>query len=108
MSENDVYKLEVIPLIDVLEYEMQATIGITTNQSPHNIIDYLIDNPSVFLASPAIGRFNLVLGVRFQHPNSLSDFVASELLSVQGIGSTETYLHTKRINPVTSLGLYKW
>jgi len=98
MLQNEVYKLNVVPLVDALQYEVEATTGITTNhQFPHKIIDSIIEHPEVFLASVSLGRFNLIIGTRFRSANLLNQFVTTVLPSIPGISSTETYLHTKRL-----------
>ena len=40
MWQNEVYKIEVVPIANVLEYETQAIVGITINRPlTHRIID---------------------------------------------------------------------
>jgi len=98
MLQNEVYKLNVVPIAEVLHCEAEATIGITINhQSPHKIIDTILEHSSVFLASVSLGRFNLVIATRFHKLNLLNQFVTEFLPSIPGIGSTETYLHGKRL-----------
>jgi DNA-binding Lrp family transcriptional regulator len=98
MSQNGVFKLEVVPITDLLEYESQATMGITiSRESPHKIIDSIIENPSVYLASVSLGRFNLIIATRFRTTDLLNHFVTTTLPSIPGISSTETYFHVKRL-----------
>jgi len=97
MSQNEVFKLEVVPLTDMFEYEAQATVGININhQFPHRVIDAIIEHPAVVLAAVTIGRFNLVIVTRFSNIKLLYHFITTELPSIQGISYTETYLHIKR------------
>ena len=96
MLEHGVYKIEVVPNPEILEYEAWATIGITiNNQYAHNVIDSIIKYPAVYLASVSLGRFNIVMACRFANTELLNQFVRVELPSIQGISSTETFLHNK-------------
>lgn len=98
MLQNEVYKVQVVPIVDALAYEVEATIGINTDQQfPHKIIDSIIEHPGVFLASVCLGRFNLVIGVRLRNIDLLNQFITEVLPSIPGISFTETYLHTKRL-----------
>lgn len=98
MLQNEVYKLEVIPITDVLEYEAQATIGITiNNKPPHQILDAILEHPAVYLASVALGKFNLLVAVRFRSTKLLNEFTTSFLPSISGISYTETFLYSKRL-----------
>ncbi len=96
MLDNEVYKLEVVPNPEILKYEAWATIGITINQQyAHKVIDSIIEYPAVYLASVSLGRFNLIIAARFHNTNLLNQFVTMGLPSIQGISSTETFLHNK-------------
>lgn len=96
MLDNEVYKLEVVPNPEILKYEAWATIGITINQQyAHKVIDSIIEYPAVYLASVSLGRFNLIIAARFHNANLLNQFVMMGLPSIQGISSTETFLHNK-------------
>lgn len=98
MLQNEVYKLNLVPVAEALHCEAEATIGITINHRfPHKIIDAILKHPSVFLASISLGRFNLVIATRFHKLHLLNQFVTEFLPSIPGIGSTETYLHGKRL-----------
>ncbi|MFC1911955.1 Lrp/AsnC family transcriptional regulator [Chloroflexota bacterium] len=96
MLDNEVYKVEVVPNPEILEYEAWATMGITINhQSAHKLIDSLIKYPAVYLASVSLGRFNVIIAARFQNTNLLNQFVTGDLSSIPGISSVETHLHNK-------------
>lgn len=98
MSQNEVYKLEVLPITDSWEYQSQATTGITINhQSPHKILDSIIEHPAVHLASVSLGRFNLIIATSFYNTDLLNQFVTVVLPSIPGISSVETYLHSRRL-----------
>lgn len=96
MLDNEVYEVEVVPNPEILEHEAWATMGITINQQhAHKVIDSIIKYPDVYLASVALGRFNLIIAARFHNTNLLNQFVMTDLPSIQGISSTETFLHNK-------------
>lgn len=96
MSVNDIYRVEVVPNPEILEYEERATIGIQIyNKNVHDVLDSIIKNPIVFLASATIGRFNAIIACRFVSIDELYQFVITELPAIPGIVSTETFLHDK-------------
>jgi len=95
MLESGVFRLEVVPNPEALEYEVWATMGITVNRFPHKVMNAVIDNPSVYLASLSAGRFNVVIAARFHNIDSLTRFINTELAQIPGVSSVETFLHTK-------------
>lgn len=98
MQQNNVYKIEALPIVDTGGFGAQATIGINiSHHLPHEIIDSIIEHPIVHLASVALGRFNIVIGVRCRNINLLHQFVAEVLSSIPGVVSMEVCLHVKRI-----------
>ena len=98
MQQNNVYKIEALPIVETGGFGAQATIGISiSHHLPHKFIDSIIEHPFVHLASVALGRFNIVIGVRCRNINLLHQFVSEVLSSIPGIISIETCLHVKRI-----------
>jgi len=98
MQKAGIYKIEVVPMGDELESGNRATIGITVhNQSPHKVIDRLLSHPEVTLASVALGRFNVIMGVHLRSISLLDNFITDTLLNIEGVTSSETFLHIKRI-----------
>lgn len=96
MLANQVYKLEVVPNPEVLEHESWATIGITvSNQYAHRVIDSITRHQAVYLASGALGRFNVIVACRFSDSDSLNRFVTEDIRLIPGISSTETFIHNK-------------
>ncbi len=96
MLANEVYKVGVVPNPEMLENEAWATIGITINhQYAHKVIDSIIKYSAVYLASVSLGRFNIIIAARFSNTDLLNQFITVELSSIQGISSTETFLHNK-------------
>jgi Lrp/AsnC family transcriptional regulator, regulator for asnA, asnC and gidA len=98
MKENQLITLEVVPDKEVLEYEAWATIGINTRFSFNtSMLDVLINNPNVYLVSACLGRFDLVIAARFRNIDLLTQFVTTKLVSIAGINSVQTVLHSKPI-----------
>lgn len=96
MLRAGVYHIEVVPNPEVLEYEVWATMGITiNNQFAHKVIDAIIKNQAVYLAAVSIGRFNVMISARFHNMDLLRRFVDMELPQIEGLGSVETFLHSK-------------
>lgn len=96
MLQNGIYKMEVVPNPETLEYQVWATMGIKiNNQTAHNVINAIIEYPSVYLASASTGRFDIVISARFQNIDQLPEFVSKELAKIEGISNVETFLHTK-------------
>jgi len=96
MQKHGVFKIEVAPNPRTLEYEVWATIGIVmTNRSAHEVIDAIVNNPAVYLASVSVGRFNIIIAARFHNIDLLSQFVNVELTRIPGVVAVETFLHTK-------------
>jgi len=96
MLKIGAFNLEVVPNPEVLGYEVWATMGVTTNyQFAHDIIDAILKNPAVYLASVSLGRFNIIVAARFHNINQLHLFVNLELLKIEGVNSVETFLHSR-------------
>jgi len=96
MLKSDVFRIVVVPDPEVLEYEVWATMGIVINhQFAHKVIDAILKDPAVYLASLSIGRFNILISTRFQNINMLSQFVKKKLPSIEGISSVEVFVHNK-------------
>lgn len=96
MLDNEVYKLEVVPNPALLENEMWATTGIVINHQFRNeTMEDIVRHPAVYLASASLGKFNIIIATRFHNTNLLNQFVTVDLLSMLGISSVETFVHTK-------------
>jgi len=96
MQNNGVYKIVAVPNPELLEDNVWATMGITINKRPaHEILDAIVKHPEVYLASVSIGRFNLVIAVRFGNIDFLNHFVTVDLPAIDGVSYVETFLHNK-------------
>jgi Lrp/AsnC family transcriptional regulator, regulator for asnA, asnC and gidA len=96
MLEHEVFRIEVAPNPAILGYEVWATIGIgITQRSAHEVINTIIKNPDVYLASTSIGRFNVVISTRFHNLELFTRFVNEELTKIPGVSSVESFLHTR-------------
>jgi len=81
MLNNGVFKKIVVPDPEVSEYKAWATIGIIVNdQFSHKTMKTLTEHPAVCLASYSIGRFNLIIAVRFHNIDLLGRFVNKSVL----------------------------
>lgn len=98
MLQEEVLKIEVVPNPESMEYEVWATIGLTVNSmSTDKVINNIIQNPAVYLASASLGRFNIVISARFHNIDLLNEFINTEIANTHGIGLTEVFLHTRPI-----------
>ncbi len=96
MLDNNLYKREVVLRPQILEKEIWAMIGITTTgRDAYEVIDTILKYPHVCFASVSLGRFNVLIASRFHNMELLNQFVTTELTSINGIGSTETFVHNK-------------
>lgn len=96
MSNNGVFKIVVVPNPEVLKHAVWATMGITiNNRLAHEVLDSIVKHPEVYLASVAIGRFNLVIAARFHHMDVINQFVNIKLPAIEGISYVETFVHNK-------------
>jgi len=96
MLKDGVFKMQVVPNPDLLQYDVWATMGIViAHESAHKVISEIIGNPAVYLASVSIGRFNIVISARFHNVDLLTEFINSELAQIRGVTTVDTFLHTK-------------
>ena len=98
MSSNNIFRIVVVPNPEVLRHEVWATMGITINKRvDHEILDDIVKYSEVYLASAAVGRFNLVIAARFHHINRVNQFVTIDLPAIEGVSYVETFVHNKPI-----------
>ena len=96
LAKEEVFKIEAVPNPEFLENEVWATMGLTiSHQFSHKVINAILQNPAVYLASVSLGRFNIVISARFHNIALLNEFVNIELAKINGIIAVETFLHTK-------------
>jgi DNA-binding Lrp family transcriptional regulator len=96
MLKEEVFKIEVVPNPVLLEHEIWATMGLIINyQFAHNVINAIIKNPAVYLASVSLGRFNIIISGRFHSVDSLNEFVKANLAEIRGVSAVETFIHTR-------------
>ncbi|MDD5038922.1 MAG: Lrp/AsnC family transcriptional regulator [Dehalococcoidales bacterium] len=83
MLRKGVYRTFVMlnpSLTDVMEYGTHANIGIKIQGcSPHQVIDAILKNPAVYLASVSLGRFNVFIGTRFYDLAMLNNEVVPKI-----------------------------
>jgi len=68
---------------------------IVKHQLAHKVINAIIKDPAVYLASVSIGRFNIIISARFHNIDLLQKFVNTTLTEIKGVGAIATFLHTK-------------
>jgi DNA-binding Lrp family transcriptional regulator len=96
MSDNGLFRIIVVPNPEVLEHEVWATMGININKRlAYEVLDAIVKYPEVYLASVAIGRFNLVIAARFHHIDFINQFINIKLPEIEGVSYVETFLHNK-------------
>jgi Lrp/AsnC family transcriptional regulator, regulator for asnA, asnC and gidA len=96
MASNEVFKIQVVPNIEVLDYEAWATMGININyQFDHGSLDSLVKTQAIYLISTSLGRFNLIVAARFHNMDSLTHFVKTELQKIPGVTCVEVFLHSQ-------------
>jgi len=96
MLKEGSFKVVVCANPYVLEYEVWATIGLNIVEwSADDVINTLITNPAVYLASACLGRFNIVISAHFKNTDSLNEFVQVELAETKGISAIEIFLHAR-------------
>jgi DNA-binding Lrp family transcriptional regulator len=57
-----------------------------------SVVEALIKRPSVKFVSPATGRFDVIIFTLFKSNDELSQFVESELASIDGVKDSETFI----------------
>jgi Lrp/AsnC family transcriptional regulator for asnA, asnC and gidA len=96
MLKEGVFKIEVVPSLQSMEYQVWATMGLTIRyQSAHKVISAIVKNPAVYLASVSLGRFNIIIAARFPNIDLLNEFIHIELLQITGVSAIEAFIHTK-------------
>jgi len=96
MSSNNIFRIVVVPNPEVLKHEVWATMGITINKRvDHEVLDDIVKHSEVYLASAAVGRFNLVIAARFHHIDFINQFVNIKLPAIEGVIYIESFLHNK-------------
>ena len=96
MYNNNVLTKQIVMNPQILENQCRATMGIVINKrNAHEIIDIILENPQIYLASVSLGRFNVVIAGHFHDMDILNEFVTHELSSIEGISSIETFVHNK-------------
>jgi DNA-binding Lrp family transcriptional regulator len=96
LVNNNSFRQEAIVSPNLMVNDTWATIGINTSgRDPHQIIDRVLNYPEVQQAAVSLGRFNVMLGAHFSHIDLLNRFVSVDLPLIEGISSTETFIHNK-------------
>jgi DNA-binding Lrp family transcriptional regulator len=98
LKDNNYISLEVIPNKLVVENDAWATIGVNTRFNfDYDYLNTIINDPSVYLISECLGKFDLIIGTGFNSIDLLTHFVNTRLLDVEGISGVQTFLHSKPV-----------
>ena len=96
MLTGNVLTTQVVLNPQILGNEVWATMGIVINKrNANDVIDIILKNSQIYLASVSLGRFNVVIAGHFQNLDLLNSYVTRELVSIDGVGSVETFVHNK-------------
>jgi Lrp/AsnC family transcriptional regulator for asnA, asnC and gidA len=94
LLDRNVYSREAVFNPVFLENHTWCSIGISTStRDIHQVIDEILAFKPVYLAAICLGGFNIIIGAHFQNTDQLHQFVAFDLPSIDGITSTETFIH---------------
>lgn len=81
---------------ELMEFESWAVIGLNINDAfSMQDLEILIHHPAVYHASATLGRFNIILVVRFRNLELLNEFVQVELAKLKGVNKIEEFIHSK-------------
>ena len=96
MLIGNVLARQVVLNPQILANQVWATMGIViSKRNAHEVIDIILNNPQIYLASVSLGRYNVVIAGHFQNIDLLNGFVTHELVAIDGVGSVETFVHNK-------------
>jgi DNA-binding Lrp family transcriptional regulator len=98
LKDNNYVALEVIPNKEVVQNDAWATIGVNVRHNfDYHYLAGIISNPSVYLVSECLGKFDLIIGTGFNSIDILTHFVNTQLVDVEGISGVQTLLHSKPV-----------
>ena len=96
MLNKRLFSIEVVPNPEVLQDDVWAMLGVKINHRfAHDLIDEIIKNPAVYFAALSLGRFNLIICVRFHNTDLLNEFLKVKLAAIKGITSIEPFLYSR-------------
>lgn len=98
LFRNNLFLYEVHVNPEITGYEFIATIGIDVSQrSAEDVLnDILLENSYITAASLCVGRFKIMLTVRFHRYDLLDEFVHTKIPHIAGVSTVVTFLHTKQ------------
>ena len=96
MQKHNAFKIVVLPGPRMLEKQIWAAIGLQVNRRYTNeMISRMVENSSVYFASLALGRMNILIAARFPSMELYNEFADVQLGKIRGIINVEKYLYTK-------------
>jgi len=96
MREHKVFRIEAMIDPSVYNTMITATIGIKVNKYPaHEIIDQIVDHPSIYLASTSVGRYNIIFGIQSSNMAAFTKFINEELKKIPGVNQLDSFVHSQ-------------
>ena len=83
--DENIFSRQLVLNPKMLENQTWATMGIVVSKrNSHEMIDSILQNTQIYLASVSLGRFNVVIAGRFQNMDLLNRFVTHDLATIDG------------------------
>jgi Lrp/AsnC family transcriptional regulator, regulator for asnA, asnC and gidA len=96
MLDNGIFKFCVVPNPQLLAHEVWVTIGINVNRrSADSVVSEIFKSPFVTFVSTSYGRFNVIMGCRFNKLDMLNYFINDELSLMKGVNNIETFYQNR-------------
>jgi Lrp/AsnC family transcriptional regulator, regulator for asnA, asnC and gidA len=96
MLDSGLFKFCVVPNPQLLAHEVWVSIGVNVNQrSADSLVSEIFKSPFVTFVSTSYGRFNIIMGCRFNKLDMLSNFLNNELSLMKGVNNIETFFHNR-------------
>ena len=93
MIKQKLLKVVAVPNPIIYGFEAWSKIGIKADPPYlHQIAASLVKHPAVYFAAYSMGRFDIIIAAHFTSILKLSHFVNSELASLKGLTSHETWI----------------
>jgi Lrp/AsnC family transcriptional regulator for asnA, asnC and gidA len=88
-------KLRVVGVVRPADfgYTLSAVITMDVDQDKiEDVIEALSSKREVRWISPTLGRYDIIMGVRFRSMEALSEFMTQYLAKLEGVKDSETFL----------------
>lgn len=101
LTHSQIIRPVIVPNLVLLGFRAWARIGINISPGSFTSVTHkLVTNPSVYLVTATLGRFDFIISVFYDSIDKLACFVNSELTKIKGIYAVETFLlvHPRKYN----------